>query len=383
MFSSVAAVVGTGFIGPVHIEGLVRAGVRVKGVLGTAPEKSQGLASKWGLETAYANFEELLHDPEVTVVHLTSPNRFHFEQALAALNAGKHVLCEKPLAMNSRESAELIQAAKTSGLVTGVNYNVRYYPLVIELAEQIKRGDFGTIHHINGSYVQDWLHLPTDFNWRVLANEGGALRAMADIGTHWIDLISFLTGSTLAEVTADLHTVYPIRQRPAGGVETFSGKIGSRSDLVDVAVDTDDYGSILFRLSNGTRGTLYVSQVVAGRKNCIRFEIAGQHKAAAWNSELPNSLWIGNRSEPNQELIRDPSLMGDRARRYSDYPGGHNEGFPDTFKQLFRDFYSSIERWKAGTLEPVTFPTFEDGHREIQICEAILESAKKKSWIAI
>jgi predicted dehydrogenase len=229
--------------------------------------------------------------------------------------------------------------------------------------------------------VQDWLFHETDFNWRVLAEEGGALRAVADIGTHWLDLLQFVTGLKVQAVCADLSTVYPQRQRPTGVVETFSGKTEAPVPSEPVAVTTEDYGCVMLRFHGGAHGCLCVSQVTAGRKNCLRFEIAGSKQAAAWDSESPNQLWIGHRDQPNQCLLRDPALVGDAARTCIDYPGGHNEGFPDTFKQCFRAFYDYI---RAGDLSaPPTFPTFADGHREIVLCEAVLKSHQNQSWVEI
>ena len=385
MFQSKAAVVGTGFIGPVHIEGLIRAGVQVQGVLGTSFEKSKQTADLFGLKKAYRDLDELVNDPEVNVVHLTSPNRFHFEQTIRCLDAGKHVLCEKPLAMNSKESCELVRRSRLAVVLTGVNYNVRFYPMCIEAAERVKRGDIGDIFHISGSYVQDWLHKPTDFNWRVLSDQGGPLRALADIGTHWLDLVQNICQLEIQSVCADLQTVYPTRRRPSGGVETFSGKLNREErELVDVSVDTEDYGGVMLRLSNGARGVMHVSQVTAGHKNCIRWEIAGSKQSLAWNSQHPDELWVGNRDSANQSLLRDPGLLSESARSHAQYPGGHNEGFPDTFKQLFRSFYTAIEADKTyDTIDFADFPTFADGHREILLCEAILKSAQEQRWIEL
>ncbi len=385
MFRSKAAVVGTGFIGPVHIEGLIRAGVQVQGVLGTSLEKSKRTADLFGIKNAYRDIDELVNDRDVNVVHLTSPNRFHFEQTIRCLDAGKHVLCEKPLAMNSEESGELVRRSRQASVLTGVNYNVRFYPICIEAAERVKRGDLGDVFHISGSYVQDWLHKPTDFNWRVLANDGGPLRALADIGTHWLDLVQTIGHIEIDSVCADLQTVYPVRKRPIGGVETFSSKVNREEQvLVDVPVDTEDYGGVMLRFRNGARGVMHVSQVTAGHKNCIRWEMAGSKQSMAWNSLQPEELWIGNRDSANQTVLRDPGLLSDRARVHAQYPGGHNEGFPDTFKQLFRSFYSAIEAHESnGEIPFFNYPTFADGHREILLCEAILTSAREQRWIEL
>jgi predicted dehydrogenase len=288
--------------------------------------------------------------------------------------------------MNSTESAALVELARRVRLAAGVNYNVRFYPLCLEARDMVRRGDLGDVYSICGSYVQDWLFYPTDYNWRVLAEEGGALRAVADIGTHWLDLVQFITGLEVEAVCADLKTVHPIRQRPKGEVETFKGK---EEKVVDneavtteaVSIATEDYGGVMLRFRGGSRGMLWTSQVTAGRKNCLRFEIAGAKQALSWCSESPSELWIGHRERPNESLIRDPALVSAYARGFINYPGGHNEGFPDTFKQIYRAFYDYIA---AGDFAaPPTFPTFADGHREIVLCEAILASHREGRWVDV
>jgi len=377
-----AAVVGAGFIGPVHVEGLKRAGVPVAGILGISDEESDRAAAALDLPRAYRNFKEVLDDPEIDVVHVATPNILHYEMAREVLKAGKHVLCEKPLAMNTRESGELVDLARVSGLVAGVNYNIRFYPLCIEARDMVQRGNLGDVYSVCGSYVQDWLLYQTDYNWRVLAEAGGELRAVADIGTHWLDLVQHITGREVEAVCADLRTVHPIRLRPKGEVETFKGKEGTGPiETEPIAVTTEDFGSILLRLSDGARGCVWISQVTAGRKNCLRFEISGSRRALSWSSEEPNQLWIGHRERPNESLIRDPALVSDAARRFISYPGGHNEGFPDTFKQCFRAFYGYI-RTNDLSAAP-TFPTFRDGHREIRLCEAILKSHREERWVEL
>ncbi|HZT83168.1 MAG TPA: Gfo/Idh/MocA family oxidoreductase [Gemmataceae bacterium] len=376
-----AAVVGTGFIGPVHVEALRRLGRPVVGVLGSSPQRGRAAADALGIPRAYASFDELLADPAVSVVHLTSPNRFHFEQCKRALAAGKHVVCEKPLAMTAAETAELVALAEHSPAAAAVCYNVRFYPLNVEARQRVAAGELGPVFHVTGSYAQDWLLYDTDFNWRVLAEEGGALRAVADIGTHWLDLVTTIAGLKVESVCADLHTVHPTRQRPKGSSETFKGKLGVARETQAIAIDTEDCGFVLLRFRGGASGCLGVSQVTAGRKNCLRYEIAGAKAALAWDSERPNELWVGRRDRANELLPRDPALLSPEARRFADYPGGHNEGFPDTFKQLFRAVYGYIEAgdWKA----PRPFPTFADGHQEVVLCEAILRSHRERRWAEV
>lgn len=377
-----AAVIGTGFIGPVHVEALRRAGIQVAGIVGSSPEKSQAAAQQLQLPKGYQNLEEALADPQVDSIHITTPNRFHFEQASAALNAGKHVLCEKPLAMNSEQTAALMELARSRDLAAGVAYNIRFYPLCHHAATICQKGECGELIHVHGSYAQDWLLHRTDFNWRVLSDEGGALRAVADIGTHWLDLVQFVTGEKVTAVLADLKTVYEHRDRPVGSTETFTGKSEpSATQSIATPIDTEDCGSLLLRFANGAQGSLWVSQMTAGRKNCLRFEIAGTQKSLSWNSESPNQLEIGQRDRPNERLIRDPALMSESASRISSYPGGHNEGFPDTFKQLFSGFYDYIRQGDFSAEPP--FPTFADGHHEVKLCESILKSHREQRWIQI
>lgn len=375
-----AAVIGTGFIGPVHVEALRRAGVNVAGILGSSAEKSLAAAEWLGLPRGYADLDDLLADEAVDVVHITSPNRHHFDQAVAALNAGKHVVCEKPLAMNSDQSRQLVELARQAKRFAAVAYNIRFYPLCHEAAARVADGSIGEILHVTGSYVQDWLLKPSDFNWRVTASDGGELRAVADIGTHWLDLVQFVTGQKVVSVCADLQTVHARRSRPVGGAKTFAG---DNADVAteSIAVDTEDAGFLLLQFDGGARGSMHVSQTTAGRKNCLRFEIAGSRHAIAFDSESPNSIWLGDRDTANQTLIRDPSLMHPSAAKIANYPGGHAEGFPDTFKQLFKTFYQSVDADDLSTDAP--YPTFADGHREIVLCEAILQSHRTRAWVDV
>lgn len=374
------AVVGTGFIGPVHVEALRRLGQNVVGILGSSHEKSQAAAKSLGLQKGYASYAEVLADPAVQVVHLASPNRHHFEQCKQAIAADKHVVCEKPLAMTSRETAELVRlAAAKPQLVTAVNYNIRFYPLCLEARERIRGGQVGDVFHVTGSYLQDWLLFPTDFNWRVQAEAGGELRAIADIGTHWLDLVSFITGLKVDAVCADLRTVHTVRQKPLGGSETFTGSRSASRATEPVPIATEDYGSVLLRFDNGARGCFTVSQVTAGRKNCLRFDIAGSKTSLAWDSEEPNTITIGHRDRANESLIRDPSLLAPRVQPFANYPGGHAEGFPDSFKQLYRAIYDAI----GGAKGELLYPTFTDGHREVLVCEAILKSHREQRWVKV
>ena len=382
MHDTTAAVIGAGFMGPTHTEALRRAGVRVKGILGVDEAETSRAVASLGLEKGYADVDEVLGDAEVDAVHLCVPNKLHYEFAKKALSAGKHVMCEKPLAMTSKESAELVELAKAHPKqAAAVNYNIRFYPIALEARDLVARGELGDVYHVCGSYVQDWLFLDTDYNWRVLAEEGGALRSVADVGTHWLDLVHAITGLEIEAVCADLMTVHTTRKRPKGEVETFKGKQETHVDVEPVDITTDDYGCVMLRFTGGAKGVLWTSQVTAGRKNCLRFELAGSKKALSWVSERPNELWVGYREKANEMLLRDPALVGDAARAAITFPGGHNEGFGDTFKQGFRAFYAYIA---AGDFDAKpAFATFADGHRELVLCEAILRSNEQGGWVSV
>jgi len=374
-----AAIIGLGFVGRAHLEALRRLGISVQGVLGSTPERTKASRDAMGLPQAYASLEELAADASVQVVHLCTPNNEHFQEASQLLRAGKDVLCEKPLTLDSRESAALVSLAKETGRVGGVAYNMRYYPLCQEARAMIRKGAIGQVRLVHGSFLQDWLLFPTDWNWRLEAKLGGELRAVSDIGTHWLDLMTWMTGSKVAELCADLATVLPTRRKPKGRVETFQ-KAGTM-ETEEVLMTTDDYASVLLRFENDAHGVMTVSQVSAGRKARLWFEVDGSEASLAFDSESPNTLWIGRRDRASELLPKDPALQSPESRGYAAYPGGHPEGYPDTFVQLFKDFYSYIA---AGDFRaPRTFPTFETGHDELLLCEAIAESAQKRSWVSV
>ena len=373
-----AGVIGTGFIGPVHIESLRRLGVQVT-ALCDLENRAKPAAARLGIPAVFTDYKELVRSDLVDVVHITAPNRYHYEMALAALNAGKHCVCEKPLGMNSRETAEIAWQASRAGTVFAVNYNVRFYPAVLQIRQMAARGGLGEIIHVNGSYLQDWLFKETDYNWRLLPQEGGKLRAVADIGTHWMDTACFILGTEIKSVLADLGTWHTIRKRPLGEVQTFA-KAGAETKYSSYPVKTEDFANILLQFRNGARGNLAVSQVAAGRKNCIRIEIYGSKKSAWWCSEQPETLNFGNRDATNEIAVRGTPAFGPDAAPYLDYPAGHVEGFPDTFKMHFRAVYNAV---LDGDKRERLFATAADGHREIVVCEAILKSNKQKKWVEV
>jgi len=370
-----AAVAGTGFIGVVHVDALRRLGVEVLGVAGSTRER----AAAKGVAPAYDSYDALLADDRVDVVHIATPNHLHHEQVARALEAGKHVVCEKPLAVTSEESAELLELASRAGIVHCTNFNLRFYPLVHEARERVRGGEIGNVWNVHGGFLQDWLARPTDWNWRLEPEKAGELRAVGDIGSHWMDMTQFVTGLRIVEVFADLATAIPVRERPQGELETFAS--GEGIEREPVAMATEDVAHVLFRFENGARGSMVVSQVSHGRKNSLRFEIDGSECALAWDSERHEELWLGQRGRPNETLLRNAELMHERAAAMTQLPVAHAEGFADTFRELYRAVYADVARGRPSP-EP-DYPTFRDGHIENVLCDAVADSNRERRWVEV
>ena len=341
----------------------------------SARRRSGRRRSTW--RPAYESYEALLDDERVDVVHLTTPNHLHSSQVKAALAAGKHVVCEKPLALTAADSAELLALADRSGLVHCTNFNIRFYPLVQEARARTLRGDLGDVWNVHGGYLQDWLLLETDWNWRLEPDKGGELRAVADIGSHWLDLVQFVSGLEVEQVFADLATTLPVRRRPTGEVETFAA--ADDVERVEARMTTEDLAHILLRFRGGARGSCVVSQVSAGRKNAVRFEVDGSNGSLAWDGEQPEALWLGRRDEPNGTLIRNPGLMAPVSAATTHLPAGHAEGFADTFRELYRAVYRAVAAGEPGD----DYPTFRAGHIENVLGEAIAQSNREQRWVEV
>lgn len=373
------AIFGTGFMGRVHLEAVQRVeSVEAAAIFGRNAQALQALGSGFSVPKTTTDYREILRDSSVDAVHLCTPNAQHFSMAKEALQAGKHVLCEKPLTTTVAEAEELASIAAKQGLRNCVCHNLRYYPMVQQMRRLREAGELGEILVVQGTYSQDWLLYDTDWNWRVDASAAGASRCMGDIGSHFFDMAEHVTGLRVTSLCADLQTFHATRKQPKHSVETFANKLMGPEDYIETPVTTEDFGAVVFRMGTRTRGSMTASQVSAGRKNGLSIEIYGTKSSVAWNQERPDELWQGRRDTANSISVKDPSLLLPGARTYADLPGGHSEGYDDTFKQVFRRFYRSISQ-----SVPPEYPQFVDGLRQMVILNSVLESSKKHAWIDV
>ena len=374
------AIFGTGFIGRVHLDALRRLeSIEIAGFADPNIEAARRLGEGFGVATITEDYREILRDPAIDAVHICTPNALHFSMAKEALEAGKHVACEKPLATSVREARELVELAAQKGLRNCVCHNLRYYPMVQQMRRMREAGELGEILALQGTYSQDWLLYDTDWNWRIDSKSSGPSRCMADIGSHWFDMAEHVTGLRVTSLVADLQTFHATRKQPKGSVESFANKLLGPQDYIERAVDTEDFGTVLFHMGARTRGSVVASQVSAGRKNRLAIEFHGSKASAAWDQERPNELWIGHRDAGNEIILKDPALLTPEARGYADLPGGHTEGYDDTTKQMLRRFYASIA---AAGIAP-EYPQFADGLRQLVILDAELESHRTRSWVEV
>jgi predicted dehydrogenase len=372
-------VIGTGFIGAVHVETLKRLG-NVEVVAISDVSNPQEKADKLFVAKGYSDYREMIDKENLDAVHICTPNYLHFEQALYALDHGVAVMCEKPLTTSVEQAQKMKEAADRSGLPCGINFMFRFNPMVMQVKSMVEHGDVGDVYSVHGSYLQDWLYFDTDYNWRLEIAESGKSRAFADIGSHWIDTVENSTGLRVAEVLADFATFHPERKKPKKAIDTYSGMALRPEDYDLVPITTEDYVSVLFHFDNGAHGSCVISQMFAGRKNQTVLSIGGSKCALHWDSETANELWVGRRETYNQSIVKDPSILYESTKKIISYPGGHNEGFADTFKQHFIKFYDALGKKNPANYE---FATFSDGLREMVLCEKIIESAEKKSWVSV
>ncbi|MGL5599713.1 MAG: Gfo/Idh/MocA family protein [Silvania sp.] len=373
-------IIGSGFIGPAHIEALRRLGfVQVVALCDGSQTLAEEKAKELNIPHAYGSVEALLAHPDLHVVHNCTPNHLHAQINRQILRAGKHVFSEKPLCMTPEEARELVALAEQAGVIHGVSFVYRQFAMVRQAASMLEAGDLGRLFAAHGSYLQDWMLLETDYNWRVDAALGGASRAVADIGSHWCDTIQFITGRRITAVMADLSIVWPTRKSNVAGNQTFSE--AQEAVYEDKPVSTEDFGSVLFRFDDGSKGSFNVSQVSAGRKNRLSLEVNGSEASVAWDQEVPQQLWVGHRAQPNQTLTDDPSLMNRDVANSAHFPGGHIEGWPDAFKNMMAQFYRAVQ---AGFMpEKPVFATFHDGADVMYIIDAIVKSHRQQGWVSV
>ncbi|NGO06690.1 Gfo/Idh/MocA family oxidoreductase [Streptomyces sp. HC44] len=364
-----AVVVGTGMIGAVHAAAIRAAGGgELAGAVASTPERSTQVAKEWNVPDRYPDFEAVLADDSVSVVHICTPNALHVRQAEAALRAGKHVICEKPLATSAADAERLTKVAHASGLLLAVPFVYRYHPLVRELRDRRLRGEFGAWQLVHGSYLQDWMLAEDAASWRVDPAEGGPSRAFADIGSHWCDLVEWVAGIRFSELTARLATT--IATRPAGTGASFA----TNGEGPRVAVRTEDVATVLLRTDDGVPATLTVSQVSAGRKNRLWFELDGAEGSAVFDQENPETVWLGA-EDGARVIVRDPNHGSPEQRRLSRLPAGHTQGYADCFTSFVADAYAAIEG-----ATPDGLPTAADGVRSARIVEAVLKSSASLTW---
>lgn len=376
-------IIGTGFIGPAHIEALRRPGnVSVVALCDSSLEKAQEKARALNVPHAYGSVEALLAHPGLQVVHNCTPNHLHADINRQALRAGLSVFSEKPLCMTPDEARELAALAEQAGVVHGVSFVYRQFAMVQQAASMVRAGSVGRQFSVQGSYLQDWMLLETDYNWRVDPALGGDSRAVADIGSHWCDTVQFVTGKRIVEVMADLATVWPTRKASVEGNSTFTQPLTERQ-WVDKPVSTEDRGAVLVRFDDGSKGCFSVSQVSAGRKNQLTFEINGSHCSLAWDQEVRQQLWIGHRQQANQILTDDPGLMNADVAGSAHFPGGHIEGWPDAFKNMMQQFYLAVQAGKMPAPEVRRFASFADGADVMYIIDAIVKSHQHQRWVSV
>ncbi len=376
------AIIGTGFIGPVHAEAVRRNPdlAELKIIAGISDEDASSAAAKLNIPEYTGDYRTILDRDDIDVVHICTPNYLHYPMVKAFLESGKSVLCEKPLALTSAEAAELVKISSEKKLKSAVNYNLRYYPMIQEMKARNKESE-GRIFTLQGCYLQDWLLHETDYSWRLESDLSGSSRAVADIGTHWMDMAQYVTDLKIEKVFAQFAKMHETRKKSADGKDlTFSkGSTKDTSGYTSYEVNTEDYAQILLMFEGGVMANLTVSQVSAGYKNFMEIRQFSTDASLSWNSESPNFLAIGHRDVPNEILLKDPSLVHAKAASMSAYPGGHQEGYGDTFKWMFREFYRDL----LGLEDNADYPTLADGTREMVLCEAIIQSMKENAWVDI
>ena len=378
-----AGIVGTGYIGVSHIESIRRIGFgELVAVTDANTELAKKKAAEYFVPRCYNTVDELLADPDITVIHNCTPNNLHYEINKKIIEAGKHLVSEKPLARTAAESGALVRLLnERPEIVAGVNFNYRMNPLVQEIRSRIRSGDIGKINLVHGSYLQDWLLYDTDYNWRIEPEVCGVSRCVADIGSHWMDAVQHITGTKIVEVCSDLHITIPVRKKPTLPVETFS--LNKDVEYEDKEIKTEDWGAVLFHMDNGARGVFYVSEVSAGHGCYFNFEVDGSKASVSWNQQTADEMWVGYRDTDNLRVMRNPNNLSPEAAAYSYLAKGHPEGWNDAFKNNIHSIYKYIAEGKRLGRDTCDFATFAEADRIIRLTEAIVESNSTRKWVSV
>jgi Predicted dehydrogenases and related proteins len=376
-------VIGAGFIGQQHIEAIRRIPkTEVVAIADNDKRIVENKCEQLGIANGYADYKEMLDNTGIDIIHNCTPNNMHYSLNKDIIRKGKHVYCEKPLAISAYETGELVKLAEEYGVAHGVNFNYRQNSMVQEMHQRVKSGDIGRIFMVHGQYLQDWLLYDTDYDWRMDPLIGGVSRAVADIGSHWFDTVQFVTGKRIAAVFADFTIVHSVRKRSDKKSETFSSAANKNAEtcFTEIPVASEDAAFIIVRFEDDSKGTLVISQVSAGRKNDLRLVVDGSSYSMEWQQEIPDRLWLGYRDEPNRTVFSSPKALTGDARRYATLPSGHSVSWHDALRNGIYEFYESIRR-KSFKEEEQSYATFQDGHNIVCLVEACLESSKINGWV--
>ena len=371
--------IGTGYIGIIHLEMLRRfAEIEIVAVADNNPQSANDVANKFNVPKVFYNASELIQDNQVEIIHNCTPNNLHFQINSEAIKASKDVLSEKPLALNSKESSDLVALAEKFNTVHGVNFCYRYYPVLQEAAARVRKGNLGDVRLVLGHFLQDWLSFETDYSWRLDPKAAGISNTMADLGSHWCDLVQFVTGLKITEIMAEFHTILPTRKKPKSGPLSFS--VSQNDDVEEVKIPVEDYATIFIRLENGARGNFSTCQLAIGKKVDIDLQVYGSKESYSWNHVHPNAITIGHRDKANEIFYESPILQTEDTRKYASLPTGHPIGYHDTIFNFFTDYYAAVAAKRDGKKIQTNFPDFYDGHSEMKIIEAALRSSRSGGW---
>lgn len=352
-----AAIWGCGFIADTHAEALRSNGIHISAVVGRTRESAEAFARKWNIPIGTDDPSVLIGE-DVDCVHVCTPPNMHFKMVQFLLTHNKHVLCEKPLCLKKEEAQSLRDLAREKGLVCGVNFNVRWQDACQQARAMVQAPDFGSVMLVHGNYLQEFGALPAAWDWRYDPSMAGKMHAVTEIGSHWLDLVEYVTGQRICAVSAQFGCFWPTRYLKDGLMHRSCAE-----GAWPVAVSSEDAATIQLRFENGAIGAVVLSEVSQGRYNHLSMEITGENKSLWWNSENQNLLCFARKGGTVESNVF-----------------AFGTGFADTFRRLTAAVYSDIR--SSG--RELAYPTFEDGLRSVQLCEAVCHSAQENSiWVAV